>query len=113
MSASVSLVSCSSSTSGCARSSHHATFSRRALREFTFQVAMRTRAVYPLHRPLVDGQVTGGPLAAAAVNRQATAPAIAWKNSRRNGHLRDQLEVARRLLKERGNRVERNPAKEP
>src|SRR5262247_106778 len=40
-SASRSLVSCMRSTSGLARSSHHATFSRRARSELTFHVAIR------------------------------------------------------------------------
>src|SRR5829696_556572 len=40
---SASLVSCMRRTSGCARSSHQATFSSRALSELTFHVAMRTR----------------------------------------------------------------------
>jgi hypothetical protein len=34
-------------TSGRARSSHHETFSRRAFRELTFQVATRTPALLP------------------------------------------------------------------
>src|SRR2546427_2359199 len=41
-SGSASLVSCMSSTSGRARSSHQVTFSRRAFSELTFQVAIRT-----------------------------------------------------------------------
>src|SRR6185369_6311935 len=41
-SGSASFVSCMSRTSGDARSSHQSTFSWRAFRELTFQVAMRT-----------------------------------------------------------------------
>src|SRR5438309_1237994 len=48
-SGSASLVSCISSTSGLARSSHHVTFSRRAFSELTFQVAMRIHIDYPIH----------------------------------------------------------------
>src|SRR2546428_5980004 len=49
-SASVSFVSCMRSTSGRARSSHQVTLSSRALRELTFQVAMRTDVDYPAQR---------------------------------------------------------------
>src|SRR5207244_6664772 len=45
-SGSASLVSCISSTSGRARSSHHVTFSRRAFSELTFQVAILTSPSY-------------------------------------------------------------------
>src|SRR5438128_2828517 len=46
-SGSASLVSCISSTSGRARSSHHVTLSRRAFSELTFQVAILTSPLTP------------------------------------------------------------------
>src|SRR5947209_18121880 len=47
------LVSCMHSTSGCTEASHSSTRGRRALSEFTFQVAMRNIRPDPIwpHRP--------------------------------------------------------------
>src|SRR5439155_17253332 len=74
---SASLVSCMSSTSGFARSSHHRTLSRRAFRELTFQVAIRTGNCFSERRadvkspsPLASGdEVVAEPAAPEADER--------------------------------------------
>src|SRR6185436_5944305 len=69
-SASFSFVSCISKTSGCARSSHHVTFCRRAPSEFTFQVAILMTKPASVYRVAFAkrGGIHGGKEALATVD---------------------------------------------
>src|SRR5438093_8463111 len=67
-SASASLVSCISRTSGRPRSSHQATLSKRALSELTFQVAILTDVGY---------RVSGGPAAVGGGRARGAAHPLA------------------------------------